>query len=183
MQARSRDQFVGELVVRQLRRADIVMATKCDLVTEAGLAAATGWLAEAAPGAPILTRRAGQLDPGLMLEASQGIHATSPERSLYGDTDTDEANFDSVVIEVDAAIERDRVEAALLDWPDSVLRVKGILQLNGAGGGLHIIQRVGRRWNIEEAPNSLNSTHTGKLVVIGLPGTLRHRDLTASFLT
>ena len=35
IQAKSRDQFVGELVVRQLRRADIVMATKCDLVTKA----------------------------------------------------------------------------------------------------------------------------------------------------
>ena len=42
VQAKSRDQFVGELVTRQLRRADIVMATKCDLVTEAERAAVGG---------------------------------------------------------------------------------------------------------------------------------------------
>lgn len=183
VQAKSRDQFVGELVVRQLRRADIVMATKSDLVTEAERAAAVNWLAETAPHAPILTRRPGQLDPGLLLEASQGIHAPSPERSLNGDTVTAEANFDSVVIEVDAAIERDRVEAALQDWPDSVLRVKGILRFDGAAGGLHIVQRVGRRWNIEQSPNGLDSTHTGKLVVIGLPGTLHDLSLQLSLPT
>ena len=73
VQAKSRDQFVGELVVRQLRRADMVMATKCDLVTEAELAAVMGWLAETAPNAPILTRTARQLDPGLLLETAQPI--------------------------------------------------------------------------------------------------------------
>ena len=207
VQAKSRDQFVGELVTRQLRRADIVMATKCDLVTGAELTTVKGWLSDAAPGAPILPRRAGQLDPRVLLEADQGINTSPPGRSLNGDTATAttatasdptssppqlslngdtataEASFDSIVIEVDAALNRRQVETALQDWPDSVLRVKGILRLNGHPDRLHIVQRVGRRWSIEPAPNSLDSSHTGKLVVIGLPGTLHHRDLTASLLS
>ncbi len=182
VQAKSRDQFVGELVVSQLRRADIVMATKCDLVTGAGLVAVVGWLAETAPGAPILTHRAGQLQSELLLEADQDINATSPKRSLNGSTGTAESNFDSVVIEVHDAVERDRVEAALQGWPESVLRVKGILRFHGTADGLHIVQRVGRRWSVERAADSFNSEHRGKLVVIGLPGTLHHRDLIASLL-
>ena len=182
IQAKSRDQFVGELVTRQLRRADIVIATKCDLVTEADLATVMDWLADTAPGAPILTGRAGQLEPELLLEADQSINAASPPRPLNGDTGTAGANFDSVIIGVDATLNRPQVEAALRDWPDSVLRVKGILRFNGATGGLHIVQRVGRRWNIEPAPDGFNSDHTGKVLVIGLPGTLHHRDLTASLM-
>lgn len=207
VQAKSRDQFVGELVTRQLRRADIVMATKCDLVTESAFTAVKGWLAETAPDTPILTRRAGQLDPSVLLETDQGTNTTSPERSFHGDTGTTttatrssqtscsperslngdtgtaEASFDSIVIEVDAALDRRRVEAALAHWPDSVLRVKGILRFNGTAGGLHIVQRVGRRWNIEQAPDSLDPSHTDKLVVIGLPGTLHRRDLTVALLS
>ena len=182
VQARSRDQFVGELVVRQLRRADIVMAAKCDLVTEAELAAVVDWLAGTAPGAPILTRRAGRLDPGLLLEAGPVINATPPPRSLNGGTCTAEANFDSVVIEVDAPLDRDRVEAALANWPDSVLRVKGVLRFDGNPERPHIVQRVGRRWSIEQAPGSLDASHGGKLVAIGLPGALQHRDLAAALL-
>ena len=182
VQAKSRDQFVGELVVRQLRRADIVMATKCDLVAEAGRAAAVDWLAETAPAAPILTRRAGQLEPELLLESAQPIDSPSrhPPHAVNGQS---EPAFDSAVVEVDGTLDRDQVEAALHDWPDSVLRVKGVLRFNGTAGGLHIVQRVGRRLNIEPAPDSLDPTHTGKLVVIGLPGTLHRRDLTAPLLS
>ena len=183
VRTKSHDRFVGELVVRQLRRADIVMATKCDLVTEAGLAAVVGWLAETVPDAPILTRRAGQLDPGVLLEADRAIDATRPERSRNGGTATAGANFDSVVVEVDAALTRDRVEAALRDWPDSVLRVKGILRFNGHPDRLHIVQRVGRRWSIEQAPDNVDSNQLGKLVLIGLPGTIHHRDLAGSLLS
>ena len=182
VRVKSRDQFVGELVTRQLRRADIVLATKCDLVTGAALAAVTGWLASAVPGTPILTRRSGQLDPALLLEADQTVKDASP-RPLKGDTVAAEASFDAVVIEVDNALDRDRVEAALTDWPDSVLRVKGILRFNGHPDGLHVVQRVGRRWSIAQAPGSLDSSRRGELVVIGLPGTLHRRDLAASLLS
>ena len=207
VQAKSHDQFVGELVTRQLRRANIVMATKCDLVTESAFTAVKGWLADTVPDTPILTRRAGQLDPRVLLETDQGTNTTSPERSLRGDTGTTttatasgptsypperslnggtgtaEASFDSIVIEIDGTLNRCRVEAALQHWPDSVLRVKGILRFGGQPDRLHIVQRVGRRWSIEQAPNSLDSSRSGKLVVIGLPGTLHRRDLTAALLS
>lgn len=180
-QAKSRDQFVGELVVRQLRRADIVMATKCDLVTEARRAAVMDWLAVTAPGAPILTRRAGQLEPELLLETAQPIDRPSPQQPHPGNGLAEPA-FDSAVVEVDGTLDRQRVEAVLRDWPESVLRVKGILRFNGHQNRQHIVQRVGRRWSIEPAPSGLDPSRTGKLVVIGLPGTLGDLNLTASLL-
>ena len=181
VRTKSRDQFVGELVLRQLHRADIVMATKCDLVTEAEREAVVDWLAETAPGAPVLTRRAGQLEPELLLETAQPIDRPLRQPPHAGNGPAEPA-FDSAVVAVDGTLDRDRVEAALRDWPDYVLRVKGILRFNGTASGLHIVQRVGQRWSIEPAPDGFNSDHTGKLVVIGLPGTLRHHDLTASLI-
>ena len=184
VQAKSRDQFVGELVTRQLRRADIVMATKCDLVTEAGLAAVMGWLADTAPAAPILTRHAGQLDPALLLEAGQVIENSLPR--LPAPPGVDGAAFESVVVEAGPIVDRDRVEAALRDWPDSVLRVKGVLRLDGHPGGLHVVHRVGRRWNVDRAPDglyrNLDPGQAGQLVLIGRRGTLNRRDLAASLL-
>ena len=183
VRTKSRDQFVGKLVTRQLDRADIVMVTKCDIVTKTELAAVMDWLAEQVPGTPTLTRQAGQLDPGLLLEAHQTVNESSRPRSHNGDTGTTQARFDSVVIEVDSALDQDRVEAALRDWPDCILRVKGVLRFNGHPNRLHVIQRVGRRWSIEQAPDSHDSDQRGKLVVIGLPDTLDLRALTTSLLS
>ena len=153
VQAKSSDQFVGELVTRQLRRADIVLATKRDLVTETELTTVLDWLAETVPDVPTLTRRAGQLDLALLLETDRTIEKISPQPPP-ADIGLAEAAFDSFVIDVGSALDRDRVEAALQDWPESVLRVKGVLRLNGHPDGLHVIQRVGRRWSIEQAPTA-----------------------------
>lgn len=179
VQAKSRDQFVGELVVRQLRRADIVMATKCDLVTEASRETVVDWLAETAPGTTILARRAGQLEPELLLETAQSIDRPSRQPTPASNGRAAPA-FESTVVEVDGTLERERVEAALRDWPDDVLRVKGVLRFKGTADALHVVQRVGRRWSIEPVADGFNSHHAGKLVVVALADTLRHRNLAAS---
>lgn len=182
VRAKSCDQFVGELVLRQLRRADIVMVTKSDLVTEVELAAVVAWLAERVPGAPALTRCPGPLDPALLLEAGRVISGGGPERPSSGDAGLAESAFDSVVVELGVALDRDRVEAALRDWPESVLRVKGVLRFSGHADRLHVINRVGKRWSIVEAPSGLDASLSGKLVVLGRRGALDLGDLTASLL-
>ena len=182
VRAKSRDRFVGELVTRQLRRADVVLVTKCDLVTESELLGVAGWLTEEAPGAATLTRRAGRLDPALLLEAGRAVEGASPPPALSGGNGPAEAVFESVVVQLDGAVDRGRVEAALRDWPESVLRVKGVVRFSGHENGLHVVQRVGRRWSIEEAPGSLQSSRGDTLVVLGRRGTLRRQNLTASLL-
>jgi G3E family GTPase len=179
IRARADDQFVGELVVRQLRRADIVLATKCDLLPADELPAAIAWLAEQSPGTPTVPHRRGQLDARLLLETDRAIERTTPV-PVNGVPDRADTAFESAVIELDSPVDRARVEAALRDWPEAVLRVKGIARFDDDANGFHIIQRVGHRWTIEEAPSSVDASHTGKLVVLGRRGTLDHRALTAS---
>ena len=179
VRARSRDQFVGELVTRQLRRADVVLVTKCDLVTDVELAGVVGWLAEQAPSAARFTRRAGQLDPALVLEDGRAVEGTTRRRTLADPAAGTQAVFESVLIELACPVDRERVEAVLRDWPQSVLRVKGVVEFRGSGK-LHLVQRVGRRWRIDEAPAGLGQQHIGKLVVLGLSGTLHHGDLAAA---
>ena len=137
VRAKSRDQFVGELVTRQLHRADIVMVTKCDLVTETELATVMGWIAENVPGAPILAWRAGGPDPALLLaagRASGASEATPPQRSNTS-TDHLEAAFNTVVVEVNGALERDRGRS----------RASGLARLHPAGEGLPPTQRPPRQ--------------------------------------
>ena len=86
VRARSRDQFVGELVTRQLRRADIVMVTKYDLVTEAELAAVVDWLAGQVPRAPTLTPSCRparpSAAPGGQSSLGGNVAAAAPQRRL-----------------------------------------------------------------------------------------------------
>ena len=178
---RSRDQFVGELVTRQLRRADLAVVTKCDLVTDADLAGVMGWMAGVVGGAPVLTRCAGQMDPALLLEAGHVVEAVSPPPPPASST-VDADSFESVLLEVGAALDREQVESALRSWPPSVLRVKGVVRLDGDPGGIHIVHRVGRRWSIERASGLLDQSRAGQLVLIGRRGTLNRCDITASLL-
>ena len=119
------DQFVGELVVRQLCRGDLVVLTKTDLVSEAALGEVQQWIGEVTGSSP----------PVL---AANHLPA--------------EEQFESVVIQPPAAIRRQRLETALTAWPAEILRVKGFATI--AHEGRHLVQRVGRRWSIEPLPGN-----------------------------
>ena len=166
---RAQDQFVGELVTRQLRGGDLVLLTKADLVTDDTLDELRNWVdGVTGGGPPVLSVAQGAIDPALVLDS--GLTSMATEKSSEDGLGADEL-FDSVVLELTAPVARQRIEAALEHWPADIIRVKGIVTLENDEAP-HVVQRVGRRWSIEPAAGGLEAGPTGRIVVIGLLGSV-----------
>ncbi len=178
--ARATDQFVGELVTHQLRRADIVLITKCDLVSDSTRTAVTDW-ARQLVDAPVVEMSHGAIDPELVLDlSSTPTTQRRSHRAVAAHPAGDEAGrlFTTDVLPLPSAIDRPRLEAALGRWPDAVVRVKGVVDLPDDDGAPrpHVVQRVGRRWSIEPLTGA-PSPAGGAIVVIARRGAIDGADL------
>lgn len=48
------NKYVGDTVLRQFTQADLILLNKTDLVSKVEIASLRGWLAELAPGTPVI---------------------------------------------------------------------------------------------------------------------------------
>ena len=158
----STDKYVGDTVMRQLRCADLLIVNKSDLVTAGDLESVVDWLAETAPGTPVLTTEAGRVDTGIVLAPMRTAGSSVIED---GSHDT----FESWSFRSDTALRRGDVEAFLAALPPGVVRAKGILRLADDPANDYVLQRVGRRSSLLSLERSEGTTES-RLVVIGVPG-------------
>lgn len=180
IRSQARDQFVGELVGRQLRGADIVLLSKTDLVTTESAAMVTEWIASiVGEDQLVLPVSAGRVDPDLLLTPWPSMRRTDPGRPAPSSETDATARFDHRSIDLDRPLDRADLEACLATWPAAIVRVKGLVTLEARGShgkgeavGRHLVQRVGRRWTVE--PTGL--TGPDRIVLISLRG---HVDLDA----
>jgi G3E family GTPase len=177
IQARAKDQFVGELVTRQLRGADLVLVTKSDLVGPEVLDSVLGWVRDIA-AVPVLPVSRGEVEPEVVLAMSRSDldagSASVATRDAPPLTDAD-AMFETATLAFPGPLTRARLEAALTLWSQDVVRVKGIVWLAEPDGGNaqpHVVQRVGPRWSIEPASADVSIEAGGRLVVVVLRGAL-----------
>ena len=165
------DDFVGELVVRQLRSADVVVVTKTDLVDVAVLDDVQAWIEARIGDRPtVFGASLGQIAPALLLDADLDPAATRPAPSADPG-----ARFKSHVVDLPHPIPRARIESALEEWPAEVVRVKGIVELGlepDQAQGAAVVQRVGRRWSIERWPPGRPVPARRCLVLIAVAGTV-----------
>lgn len=165
------DEFVGELVVRQLRSADVVVLTKIDLLGQDTFAEIRGWVddrtrSDRGGGGPVVFGAAhGRIDPALLLDPNvtrqPGSHAPPVDHSV---------RFDSHTVELPGPVSKELVESALGAWPDEIVRVKGIIDIDGFG--LAVIHRVGRRWSIEPWAADRPAPEQRCMVLIGIADTV-----------
>ena len=179
IRARAEDRFVGHLVVQQLRRADLIVATKCDLIDDATVTLVTDWMA-AVGGGPVIAAIEGPdgvsrvVDLLLAGDGMQSLGVAPAMTPAHGKeplgvdgAGTDAANawdvadrlFSSATIDVAQPLERAALERALDRWPDSIVRVKGLVEIEDDEGRPgahrpHVVHRVGRRWSIEPLPTN-----------------------------
>ncbi len=178
IQARAKDQFVGELVTRQLRGADLVLVTKSDLVSPKVLDSVVGWVHDIT-AVPVLPVNRGDVDPEVVLAMSRSDLHVGSARVATPDspplTDAD-AMFETATLALPGPLARTRLEATMNLWPQDVVRVKGIVWVTEGDGGNaqpHVVQRVGLRWSIEPAPTDIDlKTGGGRLVAVMLRGSL-----------
>lgn len=158
----SDDQFVGELVIRQLRSGDVVVLTKTDLVPDSSLDELEAWINTMDETSGTVVRVAhGLVDHRVVLDSASDVASFG---STGESVDVHEL-FESVVFEFSSAVEREWLESALESWSDQIVRVKGIIAL--VDEGRHLVHRVAKRWSIE--PTSDNC-HANSLVVVALSG-------------
>ncbi len=172
------DEFVGDLVIRQVQAADVVVLTKTDLVSTETVDGVRAWVIDrttpSGASPTVLGAAHGQLDPALLLDPDIGdpdpgpaAPGPPPEDEAEDEIEIDGANrFVAHTVEINAPLPHATISAALDRWPEEILRVKGIVEIEGIGPA--VVQRVGRRWSIEPWPTDRLPPARRCLVLIGL---------------
>ena len=163
---RAADPYLSDTITRQLAAADIVLLNKVDLVKADDLESTSRWIGDAAPEARILTTTQASVDPDLLLGATS-------ERVLFekgyghdhshGDSGT---GHHAVAIELHGPVDAEVLARQLAAQKLDLVRAKGVVW--EADGTARVIQVVGRRWRVGEAPAGL--TGSGRLVCIRADG-------------
>lgn len=168
IRATAADRFVGDLVLRQLRAADLVLATKLDLVDRSAGEAALAWLSTitASPVVAVDPTDHALAQPELLLDLRAGTARPGPI-----DPTVSPPALESFVLEV-PPVSRAALETALNRWPAGVVRAKGVLLVDG---GRRLVQRVGRRWSLDLPP--AESANDGSLVVVAVRDAVTARSL------
>jgi len=183
--ARVADKYVGELVMRQLLAADLIVLSKMDLIEEPARGDVREFLRETVPHARLLEATHGCLPPELLLgvaaTALQAKAAIDSQRNHSAWSEDRHPLFSRASFESERPFDHERLNAALESLPESVLRAKGVLYVATEPARSVVFQLVGRRWTLENGLCWGDRTRTSRIVVLGLAGRLDIAKLRESF--
>ena len=168
---RAADKYVGDIVVRQLQGADLVVLNKTDLVDAVELVSVRRWLTDLVPGARIVHARDGDVPVPILLGAIHE-HDAQDDGQGGGRPDSDHAHFDSWSFVCETPLARADVETFLAELPEDVLRAKGFLRIAEDPDRPYLLQVVGHRSTLTPVRALDVEPRTTRLVVIGLPGSI-----------
>lgn len=153
---KSRDPFVGDSVLRQLKSADLLVLNKTDLVSPEQLAEVRDWL----PGR-VLEARFGQIPLAAIMGLSSAPHPPGP---------AEDHGYRSWSWQSSRPLKEAELRARLEQWPEEVLRSKGILHLEEDPRRRYLFQRMGKRWTLTPDRPWGDEPPGNQLVLIGLEG-------------
>ena len=151
------DTYVGETVRAQLRAADLIVLNKADLGDPTTAAAL---VAEHAPGVPTVAATQAEIDPQVLIDLDPRTDPGEPGHIHDHGVPFETWSWRGGTIEEPA------VRAMAEALPAGVVRAKGLVT---TGGGAFVFQRVGERWSLLPAEQTVGES---QIVAIGLPGTL-----------
>ena len=170
IRTQAQDRFVGDLVVRQIEAADLIVANKCDRVEVPARRSTAQWLGRHAPRAALVETSHGRVAPAVVLgvdvrerggpAASTGdVEARSRRAAESGSShahspSADHAHppFFRVRCRAREPFVRARLSRALNALPGAIVRFKGLVRLREHPERPYLLQGVGRRWSLEPAP-------------------------------
>ena len=189
--------YLGDLIMRQLQGADLLVLNKTDLLTSAELAEVKTWLQDVVPDVPVIAAAYGQVpidlllgihDEGLHVEALEtpgdaGIAVGSNHAHHHEDsTAEDHASiYASWSFTASEPMTTEALEAFVDDLPAGILRAKGILYLSDEPSRRHLFHLVGARWSVTPGEPWRQEPPESRMVLIGLPGSIDEQALGDSF--
>lgn len=149
IRTKAKDKYVGDLVVNQLRGADLLVLNKIDLVEASVVDDVIAWLAESDVKAPVIATANASVPMEVLFDIERRaedvvVHSTDADRNH-------EAMFASTVIRDAGGWTRAGLEDALGSLPPEVVRAKGMVMLPSEES-LALVQVVGQRWQITDPP-------------------------------
>lgn len=152
------DRYVADSARRQLEGADLIILNKLDLLDRPDDVLTT--IRATSPGRPILQARHADIPLDLLFGLSP--------RGTPGPT-RHEPNLTRWVFTARTPLDRTALQTALQSLPDSILRIKGIVDLADSPLTQTIVQRVGRRWTLEAGASWGLAFRHSDVVVLGTP--------------
>lgn len=181
VRARSRDKYVGDTVMSQLRSGDIILLNKLDLLDGSAAADVRSWLTDVVPTAVVVDTINAEAGPEILFgQVPEPKVQAVKQSSASPDHDTSEHGapghrhdqiFESWSWTGTEPMSRDRVEALMKALPDTIVRAKGLVVVDDRTDKIMLLQRVGRRWTLLPRGPMPPDART-QLVFIGMTGAI-----------
>ncbi len=148
----------------QVSSADLLLLNKIDLVSEALLPQLEAVLHEMAPDTPILRCVHGQVVPAVLFPPDLNGFRTQRRKTGLAPHPHHHEAFSAQTVVVEVGIEPDTLIERLRQL--GALRAKGFVHTSD---GIQLVQGVGRRIELLDAPAAPPETLVGRIVVIARP--------------
>ena len=174
------NKYVGDTVVRQFSQADLIVLNKIDLVSTEQRASLRAWLAELAPGAPLLETVDAKVPIDVLLGAHGGRAPVGPDADQARPADHAHL-YQTWTLTRSTPLSRAAIERFASGLGEGVYRAKGFVRLQDDPQRRHVYQQVGARWSLEPGADWGDEPRRTRLVIIGRRGATDDRRLQAFF--
>ncbi len=139
VQRLARDRYVGGEILRQLAGADLLLATKTDLVEPESIGQVMQWL-RSVSDAPVIRTRSADVDTDVVLGAPV---SGAPRAQRTSDVPADH-RYERWSWTPSGAVPQQSLDAFLAQLPPGLLRLKGVVEVRSdAGTKATLVQVVG----------------------------------------
>ena len=179
VRAQLNDAYIADSILRQLKRADLFVLNKIDLVEPAELQTLKAWLSEQYPLASQVAVAHGSLPVDLVLgrpSYAEPVSTMPPPGEGHRHDSDHEDQYLRWSYREDESFSLSSLQALPNVVPASVLRLKGVVRLQNEGGWA-VVQMVGRRLEVKRYAQTHKGERHSVLSAIGL-----RRDLDADVL-
>lgn len=174
IQGHAEDQYIGEIVRRQVEVSDFVVLNKCDLVSTNMRTEVRSWIGKVSRGAHILETTEAKVTPTVLL-GSDWPKLAPPHTKLVDDDivfhERASHGHNEVFWSWTFASERPfsgyALRELLNELPEGILRAKGFVLLDECPKQKMLLQVVGRRWRLVPAGTWCGENQQSRIVLIG----------------
>ncbi|MBC7006144.1 GTP-binding protein [Photobacterium sp. BZF1] len=174
----AKDTLTSRLFHNQILASDLIVLTKVDLIDGQQLATARAWLEDTYPSKKIIESINGNVPAEVIL----GIEASISSEEEQAVSTDHKHDFTSFSFTIEESLNKAKFDKFLNSLPDSILRVKGVIDITDQPTNKVVYQRVGKRdsYAVSE-PWGTEKRHTS-LVFIGPKGSLDKDALEAGLM-